>query len=144
MTNKLIIQCIFIKRSSIQVYFIAFLVYLLRKTRENPGRNKDSGNKDLGRNRGRCTEYTPLFNYLSTLRIYMVCISFLLKIPLYQRFHTFFGRFHTFNSHLKIFNLDQKARLFNCYNNIYGLHGFSYENYSISTISHLFWAFSHL
>ena len=42
------------------MYFIAFRVYLLRKTCKNPGRNKDSGNKDLGRNRGRRTEYTPL------------------------------------------------------------------------------------
>ena len=42
------------------MYFIAFRVYLLRKTCKNPGRNKDSENKDLGRNRGWRTEYTPL------------------------------------------------------------------------------------
>ena len=33
----------------------------LRKHAQNPGRNKDSENMHLGRNRTRRTEYTPLF-----------------------------------------------------------------------------------
>ena len=32
----------------------------LRKHAQNPGRNKDSKNMHLGRNRTRRTEYTPL------------------------------------------------------------------------------------
>ena len=42
------------------MYFIAFGITCSGKTRKNPGRNKDSGNLDLERNRGRRTEYTPL------------------------------------------------------------------------------------
>ena len=42
------------------MYFIAFRVCTSAKTRKNPGRNKDSENIHLGRNRTRRTEYTPL------------------------------------------------------------------------------------
>ena len=68
-------------------------------------------------------------------------MGFHMKVPTYQRFHTFLWRFHTFISHLKIFNLDHKDHLINCYKNIQGLHGFSYENSSISMISHPFLGF---
>ena len=81
---------------------------------------------------------------MSATRIYKVCEGFHMKIPLYQWFHTFFGLFHTFISHLEIFKLGHKNNLIECYKNIWGLRGFSYENSSIWTISHLFWAFSHL
>ena len=46
------------------MYFIAFTVFTSAKTRKNPGRNKDSENIHLGRNRTRRTEYTPLRSYL--------------------------------------------------------------------------------
>ena len=69
-------------------------------------------------------------------------MGFHMKIPLYQRFHTFFGPFHTFFSHLQISNMDHNNHLNNCYKTILGLHGFSYENSSISTISHLFCRFN--
>ena len=47
-------------------------------------------------------------------------------------------------SHLEVFNLEHKNCLIKCYKNIWDLHGFSYEISSISMISHLFSAFSHL
>ena len=37
-----------------------------------------------------------------------------MKIPLYQRFHTFFGPFHTFFSHLQISNQDHNNHLNKC------------------------------
>ena len=74
-------------------------------------------------------------------KLYKVCMNFHLKIPLYQRFHTFFGPFHNFFSHLHISNLDHNNHLNKCYKTIWSLHGFSFENSSISTISHLFWRF---
>ena len=64
-------------------------------------------------------------------------MGFLLKIPLFMQFHTFFGRFHTFFSHLQIFKVDHKTPLIECYKNIQGLYGFSIENSSILAISHL-------
>ena len=33
---------------------------------------------------------------MSAIRIYVVCMGFLVKIPLYQRVHTFLRQFHTF------------------------------------------------
>ena len=65
------------------MYFIAFRVYLLRKTRKNPGRNKDSGNKDLGRNRGRRTEYTPLFCVFATC-LFIQCGYIRTRIQIYS------------------------------------------------------------
>ena len=71
-------------------------------------------------------------------------MGFYLEIPLYNQFHTFLEHFHTFFSHLQIFNIDHNNHLYKCYKNIQGSCGFLFENSSISTISHLFWAFSHL
>ena len=81
---------------------------------------------------------------MSATRIYMVCIGFLVKIPLYQRFHTFFRQFLTFFHTLWNFHLYHIIRLLECFKNIYGLHRFPSENSSISAISHLFKAISHL
>ena len=69
---------------------------------------------------------------------YMICIGFLLKILLYQRFHTFFGDFTPFFHTFFNFFFHHIIRLLNCYKNIYGLHRFSIENSSILAISHLF------
>ena len=71
-------------------------------------------------------------------------MGFHMKIPLYLKFHTFYGRFHTFFSRLKIFKVDHKTPLIECYKNIQGLYGFSIENSFIYAISYLFRAFSHL
>ena len=60
MTNKMIIQCILIERSSIQVYFIAFWVYLLRENTRKIQEEIRILEIHLGRNQGRRTEYTPL------------------------------------------------------------------------------------
>ena len=55
-----------------------------------------------------------------------------------------FGPFHNFYSHFQISNLDHKSRLIKCYKKSLGLHGFSFENFSISpftpflAISHIF------
>ena len=54
------------------------------KTRENPGRNKDSGNTHLGRNQGRRTEYihlagdSPYYNII----IYSWCYNVLNKMKM--------------------------------------------------------------
>ena len=45
---------------------------------------------------------------------------------------------------IRLFHLCHVIRLVGCYKNIYGLHRFSSENSSISAISHLFKAISHL
>ena len=56
----------------------------------------------------------PLKTAQSTAtRIYKVCMGFHMKIPLYQRFHTFLARFHTFD--IEIFDLEHKDRPINCY-----------------------------
>ena len=71
----------------------------------------------------------------------MICIGFLLKIPQYQRFHTFFGDFTPFlHTFFKIF-LQFIIRLLKCYTNIYGLNRFSIGNSFILAISHLFQRF---
>ena len=59
-------------------------------------------------------------------------------------FTPFLDHFTPFFSYLQISNLDHNNHLYKCYKTIYSLHGFSFEISSISTISHLFWAFSHL
>ena len=82
--------------------------------------------------------------WLNATRIYKVYMGFVLKIPLYKPFHTFLRHFHTFFSHLQISNENHNNRLYKYYKNIYGFCGFLFENSSILTISHLFWAFSHL
>ena len=88
--------------------------------------------------------YTIQTSWLNATRIYKVYMGFVLKIPLYKPFHTFLRHFHTFFSHLQISNKNHNNRLYKYYKNIYGFCGFLFENSSISTISHLFWAFSHL
>ena len=71
------------------------------------------------------------FAYLTATRICMACISFLLKIPLYKRFHTFFGDFTPFfHTFFKIF-FHHINRLPRRYKNIYALHRFPIENSSI-------------
>jgi len=67
-------------------------------------------------------------------------MGFHLKIPLYQRFHTFFGRFHTFTSNIKIINLANKFAQFGA-NKIYKVCVGSYGSFPISMISHLFMRF---
>ena len=58
------------------------------------------------------------------IRIYMVCIGFTVKIPLYQRFHTFLRQFHTFFHTILNFHLYQIIRLLECYKNTYSLPRF--------------------
>ena len=55
------------------MYFIAFTVFTSAKTRKNPGRNKDSENIHLGRNRTRRTEYTPLERSLTVSATDSMC-----------------------------------------------------------------------
>ena len=71
----------------------------------------------------------------------MPCIGFLSKIPLYKRFHTFFGDFTPlFHTFFQIF-FHHIIRLLKRYKNIYDLHRFYIKNSSILAISHLFWRF---
>ena len=71
----------------------------------------------------------------------MTCIGFLLKIPLYKRFHTFSSNYTPFvHTFFKIL-FHHIFHLLRCYKNIYDLHRFSIENSSILVISHLFWRF---
>ena len=71
----------------------------------------------------------------------MVYISFILKILLYQHFHTFFLVISHLFSHLFQKNIHYIIRLLRRYKNIYDLHRFPFENSSIIAISHLFWRF---
>ena len=68
----------------------------------------------------------------------MTCIGFLLKIPLNQRFHNFFGDFASFLHTFFICFFHHIIHLRKRYKNIYDLHRFSIGNPSISAISHLF------
>ena len=71
----------------------------------------------------------------------MICIGFLLKIPQYQRFDTFFSDFTPFfHTSFKIL-LHFIICLLKCYTNIYGLHRFSIGNSFKLAISHLFQRF---
>ena len=62
--------------------------------------------------------WTMTTTWIYTRRVWKVCIGFYLQIPLYQRFHTFFGPFHTFFSYLQIFNMDHDDHLNKCYKTI--------------------------
>ena len=65
-------------------------------------------------------------------------MNFHLKIPLYQRFHTFFGDFTPFFTPFSKIFFHFIVRLLKCYKNIYDLHTFSIRNSSKLAISHLF------
>ena len=71
----------------------------------------------------------------------MVYISFILKILLYQHFHTFFLVISHLFSHLFQKNIHYIIRLLRRYKNIYDLHRFLLKNSFILAISHLFWRF---
>ena len=71
-------------------------------------------------------------------KLYKVCMNFHLKIPLYQRFHTFFGDFTPFFTPFSKIFFHFIVRLLKCYKNIYDLHTFSIRNSSKLAISHLF------
>ena len=71
-------------------------------------------------------------------KLYKVCMNFHLKIPLYQRFHTFFGDFTPFFTPFSKIFFHFIIRLLKCYKNTYGLHRFSIRNSFKLAISHLF------
>ena len=71
-------------------------------------------------------------------KLYKVCMNFHLKIPLYQRFHTFFGDFTPFFTPFSNIFFHFIVCLLKCYKNIYDLHTFSIRNSSKLAISHLF------
>ena len=71
----------------------------------------------------------------------MVYISFILKILLYQHFHTFFLVISHLFSHLFQKNIHYIIRLLRRFKNIYDLHRFLLKNSFILAISHLFWRF---
>ena len=77
-------------------------------------------------------------------KLYKVCMNFHLKIPLYQRFHTFFGDFTPFFTPFSKIFLHFIIRLLKCYKNIYIFYRFCIQNFYIITISHLFPSISHL